>query len=84
MGDEDIRTFLAIAKQGTVIAAARALDISEPDLISRAEGLRLGRGARMLRRTDSGYELTETGQATLAHFEWIKTEVLAAERVDPR
>jgi DNA-binding transcriptional LysR family regulator len=80
MGDDDIRTFLAIAKNGSVAAAARSLSMSEPDFVVEAEALRSGRGARMIERTASGYALIAQGCATLAHFEWIKDEVLAAER----
>jgi DNA-binding transcriptional LysR family regulator len=79
MGDDDIRIFLAMAKHGTVAAAARSLGLSEDRLMVQAEALRAGRGARMIERTSSGYELTPTGKAALAHFEWIKDAVLAAE-----
>lgn len=80
MGNEDVRTFLAIAKHEDPAAAARALGISEPALVVQVEALCAGKGARMLVRTSSGYALTEAGKSTLAHFEWIKDEVLAAER----
>lgn len=80
MGDEDVRTFLAIAKHGNTAVAARSLGVSESAFVAQAEALCAGRGARMLERTSSGYALTEAGKSTLAHFEWIKEEVLAAER----
>lgn len=38
----------------------------------------------MLEGKASGYALTAEGRATLAHFEWIKDEVLAAEASLPR
>ena len=80
MGDEDIRTFLAIAKHGNAAEAARSVGLSESTFVVRVEALCAGRGSRLLERTSSGYALTDVGKSTLAHFEWIKEEVLAAER----
>lgn len=80
MGDEDVRTFLAIARHGNIAEAARSVGVAESAFVARVEALCDGRGARMLARTSSGYALTKAGKSTLAHFEWIKDEVLAAER----
>lgn len=80
MGEEDIRTFLAIAKHGNAAEAAHSVGLSEAAFVVQLEALRAGRGSRMLERTSSGYALTQAGKLTLAHFEWIKEEVLAAER----
>ena len=79
MGDDDIRTFLALAKQQDTAAAARSLGLSNDKFTDQVEALRASRGARMIERTTSGYELTPAGKAALAHFEWIKDAVLAAE-----
>jgi DNA-binding transcriptional LysR family regulator len=79
MSNDDVRTFLAIAKHADASAAARSLGISEAAFAVQVEALRADRGARMLERKASGYALIAQGRATLAHFEWIKDEVLAAE-----
>ena len=79
MGNDDIRTFLAIAHHEDVAGAARSLEMAESDFAEHLAALCVGRGARMLKRTSSGYALTEAGAATLAHFQWIKTAVVAAE-----
>jgi DNA-binding transcriptional LysR family regulator len=80
MVDEDVRTFLAIAKHGDVAAAGRALGISQSTMESRLAEFLADRGRRLLERTPCGYALTTAGEAMLAHFEWIKTEVLAVDR----
>lgn len=79
MGNDDIRIFLAIAHHEDVAGAARSLGMAESEFANHLEALCLGTGARMLKRTSSGYALTEAGAATLAHFRWIKTAVVAAE-----
>jgi hypothetical protein len=80
MADEEVRTFLAIAKHRDVDAAGRALGLSRSTMEARLADLFANRGRRLLERTPSGYALTSAGEAMLAHFEWIKTEVLAMER----
>jgi DNA-binding transcriptional LysR family regulator len=77
---DDLQSFLAIARHGTLSAAARALKVTQSTMSRRLEGLETRMGARLLNKTPQGYVLTPVGEAILGNVERIENEALAVER----
>lgn len=77
---DDLRTFLAVARHGSLSAAARALGVSQPTMGRRLAAMEDRNGARLLQRLPGGYALTPLGESVLGHAERIEAEALAAER----
>jgi DNA-binding transcriptional LysR family regulator len=77
---DDLRTFLAIARHGTLSAAARALGVTQPTMGRRLTAMEGHTGARLLQRLPGGYALTPLGETILGNAERVEAEVLAAER----
>jgi DNA-binding transcriptional LysR family regulator len=77
---DDLRTFLAIARHGTLSAAARALGVTQPTLGRRLAAMEARMGARLLQRMPGRFVLTPLGETILGKAERIEAEVLAAER----
>ncbi|WP_262028058.1 LysR family transcriptional regulator [Microvirga sp. Mcv34] len=76
----DLRIFLAIAREGTLGAAARKLGQSQPTMGRRLRALELDVGHTLFQRTGDGFILTDEGSAMLSHAERIEEEVLAIQR----
>ena len=76
----DLRIFLAIARAGTLGAAARSSGQSQPTMGRRLRTLETAVGHTLFQRTGDGLVLTDEGSALLAHAERIEEEVLAAQR----
>lgn len=77
---EDLRTFLAIARHGTLSAAARTLGVTQPTMGRRLAAMEARTGARLLQRLPGRYALTALGESVLGNAERIEAEALAAER----
>ncbi|SFW25326.1 LysR family transcriptional regulator [Luteibacter sp. UNCMF366Tsu5.1] len=77
---DDLRLFLAIAKTGTLTAAASQLDLSQPTAGRRLRQLEEACGCALFQRSASGFRLTDEGAAMLRHAERMEDEVLAMER----
>ena len=77
---DDLQSFLAIARNGTLSAAARALGVQQTTMGRRLAGLEARAGARLLAKTPAGYVLTPAGEAVLGNVERIEAEALAVER----
>jgi len=78
---DDLRHFLAIARLGTLSAAARSLGVRQSTMGRRLAALESRTGATLLQRTPRGYVLTSAGEAILGNVERIEGEALAVERV---
>jgi DNA-binding transcriptional LysR family regulator len=76
----DLRIFLAIAQEGTLGAAARKLELSQPTMGRRLRALEQAVGQTLFQRTRDGFVLTDEGAAVLAHAERMQDEALAFER----
>ncbi|MGF6227224.1 DNA-binding transcriptional LysR family regulator [Inquilinus ginsengisoli] len=76
----DLKVFLAIARAGTLGAAARALDQTQPTMGRRLRALEQAVGQALFQRTSDGFVLTAEGAAVLAHAERIEEEAIAFER----
>ncbi|MBU6208164.1 MAG: LysR family transcriptional regulator, partial [Alphaproteobacteria bacterium] len=77
---DDLRNFLAIARLGSLSAAARALGVRQSTMSRRLAVLEERSGARLLLRTPSGYVLTALGDAVFKHAETMEAEAISAQR----
>jgi DNA-binding transcriptional LysR family regulator len=78
---DDLRFVLAVARGGSLSAAARALAVTQPTVGRRIDAFEQAVGARLFQRQPSGYALTAAGRAMLAHVERMEHEALGAERL---
>lgn len=76
----DVRIFLAIARTGTLGAAARALHLSHPTVGRRLRALEQATGHTLFQRTADGFVPTEEGNAVIALAEQMEDGALAIER----
>lgn len=76
----DLRIFLAIAREGTLGAAARRLGQTQPTMGRRLRALEQTVGHTLFQRTGSGFVLTDEGTAVLGHAERMEDEALALQR----
>lgn len=81
MNWEDGRLFLAVARTGQMLGAARALGINQATLSRRMAALEVSLGASLLIRRTNGCELTEEGEALAASLERAEAEILQAQSV---
>lgn len=76
----DLRVFLAIAREGTLGAAARKIGQTQPTMGRRLRALEAALGQTLFQRTADGFVLTDEGTAVLRHAERIEDEALALQR----
>lgn len=76
----DVEIFLAIARHGTLGAAARALGVTQPTMGRRLKVLERALGQTLFQRTAEGFVLTDEGNAALAHAERMEEEALGLAR----
>lgn len=77
---DDVRLFLAIARAGTLSAAAPTLGLSQPTAGRRLRALEDAVGVALFQRTTQGLRLTDTGEAMLLHAQSMEEQALALER----
>ena len=75
---DDARYFLAVARDGQMLGAARRLGVSQALLSRRIASLEGATGARLLDRTTRGCTLTEDGRVMFEAAERVEAEMLAA------
>jgi DNA-binding transcriptional LysR family regulator len=76
----DLRYFLALARHGSTVAAARALDMNQSTVQRRLTELERRIGRPLVTRHPSGYRLTELGQQMVAHAERVEQAVQGFEQ----
>jgi DNA-binding transcriptional LysR family regulator len=76
----DLKIFLAVARGGTLGAAARDLGQTQPTMGRRIRALEDALGTALFQRTSEGFVLTDEGAAVLAHAERIEAEALGIAR----
>jgi len=77
---DDLRYFLAVARHGSTIAAARALKVNQSTVQRRLTELERRIGRKLARRHASGYRLTELGREMVAHAEGVERAVQVFEQ----
>ncbi len=75
----DLKHFLAVARHGSTIAAAKALGVNQSTVHRRLTELETRLGCELVARHPTGYRLTEFGLTLLAHAERIEAAVNALE-----
>lgn len=82
---DDLRIFLAVARAGSVRAAALASASSRSTVLRRIGALERRLSARLFERLPEGYFLTPAGEELLGHAAAMEGQALAAvRRVDGR
>jgi DNA-binding transcriptional LysR family regulator len=76
----DLRSFLAIAREGSLLGAARTLGVNHSTVFRRLNALEADLGVRLFDRSARGYGLTVAGEHMLASAERVEDEILALER----
>ena len=77
---DELRSFLAVARQGSLQGAARALGVNHSTMFRRLNALEARLGVRLFDRSARGYALTSAGEHMLASAERVEDEILALER----
>lgn len=77
---DDLRVFLAVAREGTLGAAAKIVGQTQPTLGRRLTVLEEAVGHALFQRTTTGFVLTDEGDAVYRHAERIEEEVFSFER----
>ncbi|WP_374652403.1 LysR family transcriptional regulator [Dongia sp.] len=78
---EDLRHFAALAQEGSLSAAARALQVEHATVARRVAGLEAALGLKLVDRRPRSYALTGDGQRIAAIAGRVEAEILAIERV---
>lgn len=76
----DWRHFLAVARAGSTLTAARQLRVSQTTVARRIAALEEALGTPLFERRPAGYALTAGGEALLPRAEAVEQAALAAER----
>jgi DNA-binding transcriptional LysR family regulator len=75
----DLRYFLAVARHGSTLAAARALKVNQSTVQRRLTELEQRIGRPLVRRHPTGYRLTEFGESLLPHAQRVEQAVSGFE-----
>ncbi|MBE7734106.1 LysR family transcriptional regulator [Devosia faecipullorum] len=83
MNWDDVRIFLAVARNGQILGASKALGLNHATVARRLSALEQAIGSRLFMRRTNGTELTAQGEQFLIHAEAMESAGLAAaEAVD--
>ncbi len=77
---DDLRLVLAIHREGTLSAAGKTLNLSQPTMGRRLEAAEAAFGERLFQRTTRGLVATGLGLAVAEHARAMEDEVLALSR----
>ncbi|MBO6539710.1 MAG: LysR family transcriptional regulator [Rhizobiaceae bacterium] len=78
MNWDDVRVFLAVARAGQILGAARRLGLNHATVSRRVAALEEALGAKLFQRLTTGTELTPAGQRFLPVAERMETDMIAA------
>lgn len=76
----DLRIVLAVCRHGTLSGAARELGINHSTVFRRIGTIEEKTGVRLFERLQTGYVMTEAGEAMLQSAEQIEKEILSLSR----
>ena len=77
---DDLRTVLAVAREGSLSGAARALQVEHSTVFRRLKAIEHRFGAALFERSRSGYAATAHGEAVAESARVMEEAALAAER----
>lgn len=69
----DLRYFLAVARDGSTLAAARALRVSQTTVARRITALEEALGVRLFEKRQAGYALTPEGQSLIGQADKVES-----------
>ncbi len=72
---ENLRYFLAVAREGSVSGAARQLQVSHSTVLRRIEQFETATDAKLFKKLQRGYELTTTGEALFADARSVEADI---------
>jgi DNA-binding transcriptional LysR family regulator len=75
----DLRAFLAVARDGSTLAAARGLGVNQTTVARRVEALEHALGLKLFERGQTGSRLTEAGATLLPEAERVARAVDGVE-----
>ncbi|HVW55903.1 MAG TPA: LysR family transcriptional regulator [Rhizobiaceae bacterium] len=78
MNWDDVRIFLAVARAGQILGAARRLGLNHATVSRRVAALEESLKARLFRRLTTGSELTPAGERFLVVAERMEADMIAA------
>ena len=76
----DLRYFLAVAREGSTLAGGRALHVSQTTVARRISALEEAVGVRLFGRRQAGYALTPAGEGLLKHALLVEQSALSFEQ----
>jgi DNA-binding transcriptional LysR family regulator len=76
----DLKYFLAVARHGSTVAAAKALGLSQSTVHRRLEELQKRLGARLVTRQPAGYRLTDLGEDLRDYAQGVEDAAVAFQR----
>ena len=79
MNWDDVRVFLAVARNGQILGAARSLSLNHATVARRLTTLEQALGARLFIRKTNGSDLSAEGERFLVHAERMESAMLAAQ-----
>lgn len=74
-----LRAFVSVARQGSIRAASRTMNLSQPALTKSIKELEEGLGARLFIRRRQGVTLTDCGEAFFKRASLILEELRVAQ-----
>lgn len=75
----DLKLFLAVARAGSTLGAARALGLNQTTVSRRMGALEHALGLTLFQRRSTGYQLTEAGRVVAGAAETVEAAVRATE-----
>jgi len=76
---QDLRCFVAMARAGSVSAAARELGVNHSTVLRRLDSLERALGTRLFERFQSGYVMTAAGETLQARLAGVDEQIAAAQ-----
>jgi DNA-binding transcriptional LysR family regulator len=77
----DLRYFLAVAREGSTLAAAKRLCVNQTTVARRITALEESLGERLFDRATGGYRLTVVGSAMVQNAERVEAEIETFSRI---
>jgi DNA-binding transcriptional LysR family regulator len=76
----DLRYFLAVAREGSTLSAAKALGVSQPTVQRRLTALEERIAGKLVEHHPTGYRLTELGKTLFPHALDVERSIAAFQR----
>ena len=80
---DNLRIFLAIARAGQILAAAKALTLNHATVARRLDALEEDLGIKLFERRTTGMVLTPQGESLMTRVERMESELLQADASIP-